>query len=638
MKIFKTIPIPLAAHCQRFLLSVAWLFLGAFCANAQSLVTEISSTIANLSSQEAATYQNLSQDAFTKNVKLVSIGNPTDFLDNGVIQFSLPGLTTPIIADVIDITQTTTSFGWIGKLTNQGGNIAIYEIEGQRAAWIQAGQQFFELMPIKPGVGTLREIKGDVGDVVDCVGPVQHPPSSLPINFCTPENNNCSSTIDVLVLVPPDVRTWLANRFGNNPLVIALYVGIGTYYSVNAAFINSSITNKTANIIMEQFDFIYPAPLVCKDALEGNGTYQGLNTQAAVRRAAVGADLVVLLTGKDFIECGAGRSIGNPSDGGSPAFAFVEMQWLIGPRWSFVHEVGHLLSARHDLPTDVAQGGDANACGHGFTVGDNRFQRTIMDSWSGTMTPPDTRILYFSNPDVGYNGSPTGSNPVKNNAKSIKNAACTVGGYETSNLYGATIITDSWVCTNLGFYVTTSAFVQTPPPSYPGIPPYTYEWRWNHSGDFVNDPSTMYGTTATAQFPIPSGPIIWVRLKVTSADNQVLYRYRKINIFGPGNALCHSFKGGGGSGETNFLLAPSFVAPNPAATEITLTVQSEIEKTVDLVVSNSMGSTVLTVARQSLSKGETRFQMDVSGLPVGMYTITILSESGNESLKFIINR
>ena len=410
MKLSKTIPNPLADRCQRLLFSIAFVASCTIGAIGQSLVTEISSTTANLTSQEALAFQTLQQDTFTKNVKLVSFGNPTDFMDNGEMTFTLPGIEGTIVAKVIDIVQTDTSMGWVGRLTNQNGFLAIHETHGLRGAWIQAGHRFFEIMPIKEGVNTLREINGDIGDAVDCIAP-EIGPSERSVDFCAEDYNTCGASIDILVLVPQDVRDWLVSRLGYNPFIIAIYVALGTY-SINAAFINSDIPNKQVNIMYEAFNYVYPPlPLNCNIGLNGSPPYQGLSSQAAGRRVATGADLVVLLTSRDF-PCGAGAAVGNPSDGGQPAFALVEINWLIHPRWTFPHEVGHLLSARHSRSSPGPGDDDSSDCGHGWTVDANRFQRTLMAPWFGTAIPTDIRVLHFSNPTVDYplgSGDPSGT-------------------------------------------------------------------------------------------------------------------------------------------------------------------------------------------------------------------------------------
>jgi hypothetical protein len=50
-------------------------------ANAQSLISSIANSGANLNSVESQRYSNLQQDAFTKELTLANLGNPSDFVN-----------------------------------------------------------------------------------------------------------------------------------------------------------------------------------------------------------------------------------------------------------------------------------------------------------------------------------------------------------------------------------------------------------------------------------------------------------------------------------------------------------------------------------------------------------------------------
>jgi len=232
-------------------------------------------------------------------------------------------------------------------------------------------------------------------------------------------------------------------------------------------------------------------------------------------------------------------------------------------------------------------------------------------------------------------GDPSGE-ANSDNAKSIRNAACSVGNYMSAFLR-VRISGPAWVCYNES-YINVSAVVQLPTFGNPGVGPYSYEWRWSYTGDFVNDPSYLFGTGSSAQLAVPPPGVddIWIRLKVTSSDNVVIYEYRDINIFGPDDHHCDNFQGGGAGG--NLLIGAPSLTPNPASNEITLSVQSEYEKSTEIVISNLTGNTVFKLGNQYLYKGRNQFQFDVSSLPIGIYTLSILTESNIESVKFIINR
>ncbi|MCY7330922.1 MAG: zinc-dependent metalloprotease, partial [Saprospiraceae bacterium] len=257
------------------------------------------------------------------------------------------------------------------------------------------------------------EIDNDILDSGNCFLPTVAQSTNLENELCAKDYNTCTATIDILVLLPNDARIWLVNRFGGDAFAAALYIGIGTQ-ALNLAFANSDIPNKKVNIILENFEMNYPSVgSTCGQLLTA------LQAQATARRNAVRADMVVLITATDY-PCGSGAAtaeLGDPPFFGDPSFAFSEIRWLFRPRWSMLHEVGHLMGAGHDRPDD-----NDSDCAHGWTVGGNRFQRTLMARWVGTQNPTDTRILHYSNPDIVYNGDVTGTDE-DNNAKVITKLA-----------------------------------------------------------------------------------------------------------------------------------------------------------------------------------------------------------------------
>ncbi len=606
------------------------LFLLLFCdvASAQSLVSTIFLNDVNLSVSESERYTNLQQDSFTKDLTLVNFGNPRDFLNiQGKLQFEFPGIQGVIEAQVIDIAQSDTSYSWTGRLLNHTGYFGFYEILGQRAAWLQIDTRFFEIMPMKSGISTVREIEGNVFDSVDCLNPKGEKSVSAELNLCANDYNTCTATIDILVLLPPDATDWLETRFGDNWLIKALYVGIGTQ-SLNTAFINSDIPNKKANIILESFNMVYPSNIGCSSLLDA------LVSQATARRNAIGADLVMLLTANADYSCGAGAAcaeLGGFSNC-DPSFAFTEIWWLFHPRWTFMHEIGHLMGAGHDRPDD-----DDSDCAHGWTIGDNRFQRTLMALWFGAQAPTDTRILHYSNPDVEYNGDPTGTEN-DNNAKVIRNGACIVANYRHRFVFDARISSDDpWYCRSDEYFQLMADVQQPIPIGSPGMPPYTYEWRWNYSGNFSGSNSTYIGNTEFVTFPIPSGDHVWVLLKVTSSDRLTVTKLKNIGIYEDDDPRCDIFKSvkRGLQFTSTLLLQKLLVVPNPANSTVQVTWGSDLEGEATINVIDGLGRICMSrVLRQVM--GENIFHIDSGAFTEGIYTISLRTQSGILAQKLVI--
>ena len=131
-------------------------------------------------------------------------------------------------------------------------------------------------------------------------------------------------------------------------------------------------------------------------------------------RNAVGADIVCLMiddldpSGGTCVTYGLGyRPYSESSDNEDAAFHTCHWENMALPTWSMPHEAGHNYGAYHDrnqTPSDPDEYIALYGRGHFWNDSSGNRQRSVM----GRNALGGTRRPYFSNPDVDFNGDPTG--------------------------------------------------------------------------------------------------------------------------------------------------------------------------------------------------------------------------------------
>jgi len=134
-------------------------------------------------------------------------------------------------------------------------------------------------------------------------------------------------------------------------------------------------------------------------------------------REQLGADIVALVVDDDTA-CGLASGINVNADN---SFFIISRPCT---NFTFAHEIGHLLGARHNPEVDPSD--TPYAYGHGYQA-PNRAFRTVM-SYNCVGGCP--RIHHWSNPDIFVNGQPTGTNDLHDNVRVIEQRASVVANFE----------------------------------------------------------------------------------------------------------------------------------------------------------------------------------------------------------------
>lgn len=423
-------------------------------------------------------------------------------------------------------------YEWYGKNTRINAYVSLIKMQDRLVGFMRSDTEFWEIVPLKEDVSMIREMDTSMMQSEQCGVDAMfedYPLSERVSNTDLCNGGGCAGTIDILVLIPPDVMAWYGTQ-SSNPWAPFIHM-VNTFAQFELALINSGVGDISLRYHVASFDFSYdPSGEIGTDL-------NNLSVVAANIRNEFRADLVVMLTSMDYFDT-SGRALASEIVDGEVefsapredlAFAIVEVEHSL-QHLVFPHEIGHLFGARHNRSPDVPCnncGDDNNTCAHGlrFSAIANHPEgqdRTIMAQlFDSHISFGAMRALHFSNPDIQFNGFDTGTED-DNNTRVIQNGACIVRNHQPSREMDVTILGEHLWCplSNEDFPYIYSANVNPPVAGLPGVPPYTYEWRYNANGNFTaTNPGALLGTgTSVSLNTVPVCPQFFLKLSVTSSD------------------------------------------------------------------------------------------------------------------------
>jgi len=217
--------------------------------------------------------------------------------------------------------------------------------------------------------------------------------------------------IDVMVVYTTATKNFLGGDAQAQALAQA------AVDAANTAYLNSKIRQRLR--LVHSQEFVYTETDYSSDLanLRSNATIAAL-------RNTHNADLVSEISEVTGV-CGVGYLMGSIAGNQNNAFTVTVRSCAVG-NLSFAHELGHNMGSQHN-----PENGSGPTFPYGFGHYVNGSYRTVM-SYVDPCTSGCTRVAYFSNPNVIFNGQPTGINNARDNARSINNTADVITGYRYS--------------------------------------------------------------------------------------------------------------------------------------------------------------------------------------------------------------
>jgi hypothetical protein len=284
---------------------------------------------------------------------------------------------------------------WVGTFTDMPGSLFVLSrARGATSGFITYGAETFEVKPARGGRHALYEI--------DNARMPTEEPVMQPDNLDASASGDLAGDVaasgdgfvhDLLVVYSPASRA----RYGQATLESMIVAAVA---AANQAYINSNV-HITLNLVgLQEVDYVDESSIADSIGYLQNPT-DGKLDEVHVLRNLLGADVVTLVT--EETGCGIAYLMAPESAAfASSAFSVVYSGCL--SQHSLAHEIGHLQGNMHDRDNSSFPGAFEYSYGFRRCVSDGTGFRTVM-AYGCTGAP---RVTQFANPDVLFNGWPTG--------------------------------------------------------------------------------------------------------------------------------------------------------------------------------------------------------------------------------------
>lgn len=559
--------------------------------------TTVSEASLALTSDGLAQKGKLSAGPRKGNLRYALVGNFSDWgnASNGRVSFSIPGYESRVYqAQSLETSYLgPESYTYIGKIDGDAnGNFAITRDPEGITGFIQLSTEFYSFYPL--GNNKVVFVQDTTLSGIECGVDAS---STVLANFCSPEENECSSLIDIQALI-------------HSLAVGVVPVGFAQMSTLqfNAVLLNSRIYNKKVRVRVSQLPFSFGLTTSIGNDL----TNFRNSSQAQTFKENAGADITVLLTNQMY---GGGLTFGlafTAVNSGQDAFAIVDASSALGGRFTFVHECAHISGALHNR---AANGGDNDNldCAHGLRyVGASGVIRTTIMARLGV----GSRIPYFSNPNVLFDGVRTGLTGndmvAADNAKKLRNASCTTDDFEKPNNMYVQIAGKRGLC--IPETQTYQALITEG--KFYGKSPFTVVWTYSTTPAGIqtslsNTPITNTVSISTALAGTSSS--IYLTVVVTGMDGFTYTETRQIFV-----GICSFQASNDREGSIEKVETSGITLhPNPASDEIFIGSQQVNRPLYQAELFNVLGQRVIVTAYDSAGRNQIR--LDLSELTPGIY-------------------
>jgi hypothetical protein len=338
-------------------------------------------------------------------------------IDWGSLQAATPGETLQlnlfedvnVNAVVSSVTEENGTVTWVGQVVDDPmAQAFLVSSDGQVAVDVHMPDGIYQVRSAGGDLHTVQQI--DQSAYPEEMPPIEIGPDQLaasaadlkaaaPAASDAPVSEDDGGTLDVLVLYTPRARSTAGSQTAMTNLVNLAVA------ETNQSYANSGISQRIRLVSTQEIAYTESGSMD-SDLSNLQSASDSYMNQVHTLRNTYGADLVSLIV-ESGQYCGIAYMMQDISSYFQAyAFSVVARSCATG-YYSFAHELGHNMGARHDWYTDTSSYPDTY--GHGYVNVSGRW-RTIMayDSECTVNGFSCTRLQYWSNPGITRNGQPMG--------------------------------------------------------------------------------------------------------------------------------------------------------------------------------------------------------------------------------------